>query len=91
MAMPPAGILRVRLVVGSGGTKNPDMLAPGRSIISLAVPGSFIDQTDGAAGAVTGGYLRGSGTSQATAVMSGAAALVLQQHPPGPTIRSRPC
>jgi serine protease AprX len=68
-------------VGGSGGTKNPDMLAPGRSIISLAVPGSFIDQTYGAAGAVTGGYMRGSGTSQATAVVSGAAALVLQQHP----------
>ena len=68
-------------VVGSGGTKNPDLVAPGKSIISLAVPGSFIDQTYGAAGAVTGGYMRGSGTSQATAVMSGAAALILQQHP----------
>ena len=68
-------------VGGSGGTKNPDMLAPGRSVISMAVPGSFIDQTYGAAGAVTGGYMRGSGTSQAAAVVSGAAALVLQQHP----------
>ena len=68
-------------VVGTGGTKNPDLVAPGKSIISLAVPGSFIDQTYGAGGAVTGGYMRGSGTSQATAVMSGAAALVLQQHP----------
>jgi serine protease AprX len=68
-------------VVGTGGTKNPDLVAPGKSIISLAVPGSFIDQTYGATGAVTGGYMRGSGTSQATAVMSGAAALVLQQHP----------
>ena len=66
---------------GSGGTKNPDLVAPGRSLISLAVPGSFIDQTYGAGGAVTGGYMRGSGTSQATAVMSGAAALVLSQHP----------
>ena len=68
-------------VVGTGGTKNPDLVAPGRSIISLAVPGSFIDQTYGAGGTVTGGYLRGSGTSQATAVASGAAALVLSQHP----------
>jgi serine protease AprX len=68
-------------VGGSGGTKNPDMLAPGRSLISLSVPGSYIDQTYGASGAVTGGYMRGSGTSQATAVVSGAAALVLQQHP----------
>jgi serine protease AprX len=68
-------------VVGVGGTKNPDLVAPGKSIISLAVPGSFIDQAYGAGGAVTGGYMRGSGTSQAAAVMSGAAALVLQQHP----------
>jgi serine protease AprX len=68
-------------VGGAGGTKNPDLLAPGRSIISLAVPGSLIDQTYGASGAVTGGFLRGSGTSQAAAVTSGAAALVLQQHP----------
>jgi serine protease AprX len=68
-------------VAGSGGTKNPDLVAPGKSIISLAVPGSFIDQTYGATGAVDGGFMRGSGTSQATAVMSGAAALVLQQHP----------
>jgi YD repeat-containing protein len=35
----------------------------------------------GAGGAVDGGFMRGSGTSQATAVVSGAAALVLQQHP----------
>jgi serine protease AprX len=68
-------------VVGTGGTKNPDLVAPGRSIISLAVPGSFLDQTYGWTGAVEGGYMRGSGTSQAAAVMSGAAALVLQQHP----------
>jgi subtilisin family serine protease len=68
-------------VVGVGGTKNPDLVAPGKSIISLGVPGSFIDQTYGWAGAVTGGYMRGSGTSQATAVVSGAAALVLQKHP----------
>jgi serine protease AprX len=66
---------------GTTGTKNPDMLAPGRSIISLAVPGSYIDQAYGATGAVAGGYLRGSGTSQAAAVVSGAAALVLSQHP----------
>jgi serine protease AprX len=68
-------------VVGTGGTKNPDLVAPGRSVISLAVPGSYIDQTYGATGAVTGGFIRGSGTSQATAVVSGAAALVLSQHP----------
>jgi Subtilase family len=31
--------------------------------------------------AVTGGYLRGSGANQAAAVISGAAAAVLRQHP----------
>jgi serine protease AprX len=68
-------------IIGPDGTKNPDLVAPGRSLISLSVPGSYIDQTYGAGGAVDGGFIRGSGTSQAAAVMSGAAALVLQQHP----------
>jgi serine protease AprX len=68
-------------IIGPDVTKNPDLVAPGRSLISLSVPGSYIDQTYGAGGAVDGGFIRGSGTSQAAAVMSGAAALILQQHP----------
>ena len=66
----------------SGGTKRrPDLVAPGAHIVSLRVPGSLIDQSYSSTGAVTDGLFRGSGTSQAAAVVSGAAALVIQQHP----------
>ena len=66
----------------SGGTKRrPDLVAPGTHIVSLRVPGSLIDQTYSSSGAVTDGLFRGSGTSQAAAVVSGAAALVIQQRP----------
>ncbi len=62
------------------GFRNPDLLAPGRSIASLRVPGSFIDQTY-AGGRVGARFFRGSGTSQAAAMVSGAAALIIQQRP----------
>ena len=57
------------------GTRNPDVLAPGSSIVSYRVPGSFIDQSS--QGRVGDDLQRGSGTSQATAVAAGAAALLL--------------
>ena len=62
------------------GTRNPDLVAPGKSIEGLRVPGSFIDQTF-PAGRINDRFFRGSGTSQAAAVVSGAAALVIQQRP----------
>src|SRR5207253_2660305 len=52
------------------GTRNPDVLAPGRSIVSLRDPGSYVDNTYPQA-RVTNKLFRGSGTSQATAVVSG--------------------
>jgi serine protease AprX len=58
-----------------------DVVAPGQSIVSLRVPGSYIDRTYGSTGLVTSTLFRGSGTSQSAAVVSGAAALVLQQRP----------
>jgi serine protease AprX len=61
-----------------------DLLAPGMSIASLRDPGSFIDvtyPTGLVAGDTTGRLFRGSGTSQAAAVVSGAAALLIQQDP----------
>jgi serine protease AprX len=61
--------------------RSPDMVAPGAHVVSLRNPGSYIDQTYASTGAVTSSLFRGSGTSQATAVMSGAAALVIQQRP----------
>ncbi|HEY0168682.1 MAG TPA: S8 family serine peptidase [Jatrophihabitans sp.] len=70
----------------SGGSvqRHVDLLAPGSSIVSLRAPGSFIDTThpEGqVAGDTTGRLFRGSGTSQAAAVVSGAAALLLQAYP----------
>lgn len=64
--------------------RRPDLVAPGRSIVSLRAPGSFIDMNhpEGrVAGVKDVRYFRGSGTSQATAVVSGAVALLLQQRP----------
>jgi serine protease AprX len=55
-------------------------VAPGKSIISLRSPGSYIDQMF-SFGRVGTRYFRGSGTSQSAAVTSGAVALLLQQRP----------
>jgi serine protease AprX len=65
----------------TGEQRHPDLVAPGVHIVSLRDPGSFIDQTYGSTGAVGDRFFRGSGTSQAAAVVSGAAALLLSQHP----------
>ncbi|MFA5890733.1 MAG: S8 family serine peptidase [Actinomycetota bacterium] len=62
------------------GVRNPDVVAPGTSVASLRVPASDIDQLFPSA-RVGGRFFRGSGSSQATAVVSGAAALILQQRP----------
>ena len=57
-----------------------DLAAPGRSIVSLRNPGSSSDEVN--AGGRTGDTLvRASGTSQAAAVTSGAAALLLSARP----------
>ena len=62
------------------GDRNVDLVAPGRSIVSLRDYGSYIDQNY--PGAVESfRFFRGSGTSQAAAVVSGAAALLLDQRP----------
>ncbi|MEU8612467.1 S8 family serine peptidase [Actinoplanes sp. NPDC048791] len=66
--------------------RHPDVLAPGRSVVSLASPGSYIDRTYPAARLSLlddpqQRLLRGSGTSQAAAVVSGSVALLLQQRP----------
>ncbi|QZY28431.1 S8 family serine peptidase [Nocardioides coralli] len=64
--------------------RRPDVLAPGKSVVSLRVPGSFADQLH-PEGRVPGDhaerYFRGSGTSQAAAATSGAAALLFQARP----------
>ena len=60
--------------------RRPDVVAPGKSIVSLRAAGSHLDLTQ-AQGRVNSRFFRGSGTSQAAAVVSGAAALLLQQRP----------
>ena len=62
------------------GLNKPDLVAPGRSVVSLRAPGSTIDsQFPG--GRVGDAYFKGSGTSFATAITSGAAADMLEADP----------
>ncbi|WP_088281457.1 S8 family serine peptidase [Kineosporia sp. A_224] len=57
-----------------------DMVAPGVHILGLRVPNGAVDQAYPSARVGTR-FFRGSGTSQSTAVVSGAAALLLQRYP----------
>ncbi|MCA2218727.1 S8 family serine peptidase [Jidongwangia harbinensis] len=65
-----------------------DVLAPGRSVVSLRNPGSFAD-TFYPSARVGDRYFKGSGTSQAAAVVSGALALYLQKYPNATTEQAR--
>jgi serine protease AprX len=65
---------------GNWGTRGPDLVAPGVSVISCGVPGGNIFATYSAA-RIGNNFLKGSGTSQATAVVSGAVADLLQARP----------
>jgi serine protease AprX len=65
----------------NGVKRKPDLVAPGVHVVSLRDPGSSIDQSYASTGLVGTRFFRGSGTSQATAVVSGAAALLLSQRP----------
>ena len=67
--------------IGGGVSgRNPDLVAPGVSIAGLKVPGSVADVSSPNA-SVGDRYIKGSGSSQAAAVVSGAAALIIQQRP----------
>ncbi len=57
-----------------------DVTAPGRSIASLRDPGSYLDVAHDTA-RYQDRFFKGSGTSQAAAVVSGAVALLLDQRP----------
>ncbi len=65
---------------GGDGERNPDLVAPGASIQSLRVPGSTLDRAHPEA-VVDKRFMKGSGTSQAAAVMSGSVALLLSAEP----------
>ena len=63
-----------------GPCKRPDFVAPGSHLQGLRVPGSYIDRTE-PQGAIGRRYFRGTGTSEAAAIVSGAVALVLDRYP----------
>jgi serine protease AprX len=67
-------------VYGGNFLRGPDIVAPGVGIVSAKVPGSVIADTYPKA-TIASNWIRGSGTSQAAAVVSGAVALLLQQRP----------
>ncbi|MDQ1647541.1 MAG: serine protease AprX [Cryptosporangiaceae bacterium] len=63
-----------------GGARRVDIVVPGRTILSLRDPGSYID-TNFPSARVGTSVFKGSGTSQATAVAAGNIALLLQKRP----------
>jgi serine protease AprX len=63
-----------------GATRYVDLVAPGAHIQGLRVPNSETDLNH-PEGVIDGYYFRGSGTSQSAAIVSGAAALLLQRYP----------
>jgi serine protease AprX len=62
------------------GLIKPDLVASGRSVVSLRAPGSTIDTEFPSARVGTANFV-GSGTSFSAAIVSGAAALLLAAHP----------
>ena len=62
------------------GIQKPDIVAPGSHLIGAKAPGSAVDVEHPEAH-IRGDYLRGSGTSFAAAVTSGAVALLREAHP----------
>jgi serine protease AprX len=64
----------------SNGLSKPDLAAPGGSVVSTRVPGSYVDNAFPSA-RVGSAYFKGSGTSFAAAVTSASAALVLDRTP----------
>ena len=61
------------------GVRNPDLIAPGQSMQSLRVPGSFID-VNSPRGVIDARFFRGSGTSQAAAFTSGVVAMMVGRY-----------
>ena len=62
-------------------SRAPDLVAPGVRVESLRVPGSVIDTAFPAPAGSDPRFVKGSGTSQAAAVVSGLAAIILQSRP----------
>ncbi len=64
----------------AAGVAKPDLVAPGRTLVALRSYGSAVEANN-AGSLVAPSYIKGSGTSEATAVTSGAAALLLAARP----------
>ena len=62
------------------GLTKPDVVAPGRTLISTRSFGSKVERENPKA-LVAPSYIKGSGTSEAAAVVSGMAALLVKAHP----------
>jgi serine protease AprX len=62
------------------GLTKPDLVAPGRTLVATRSFGSQIE-ADNPKALISPSYIKGSGTSEATAVTSGVAALLLEQRP----------
>ena len=65
------------------GVAKPDLVAPASHLVSLRSPDSTVDRSNKKS-RVGEDYFRGSGTSFSTAVVSGAAAVLLAQRPMAP-------
>jgi Subtilase family len=61
--------------------RGPDVVAPGKGVVSLRSSGSRIDVDHSAGRVGNARFFKGSGTSQAAAMVSGAAAVLLSQRP----------
>ena len=76
---------RVGPWTNSGTTaRRPDLIAPGKSVVSLRVPGGYADLSHPEGRVLTekdDRLFRGTGTSQSAAVVSGAVALMMQRNP----------
>ncbi|MGH9061491.1 MAG: S8 family peptidase, partial [Acidimicrobiales bacterium] len=62
------------------GWLKPDLVAPGRSLVSLRAPGSTVDMSNPSSRIGSANFV-GSGTSFSAGITSAAAALILQMHP----------
>jgi serine protease AprX len=65
----------------TGSARATDLVAPGVHIQGLRVPNSWIDTNVDGKTVLDDRFMRGSGTSESTAIVSGAAALILDKYP----------